>query len=126
MIAKKRTYEPRIFDGRVMLPEEQEQIYMQLLMSKRMEFVTDSMREVILEGVAGAGAQTAAEGVAEVIPLRAARGGKSRIAAGRSTKRSHESGSQARYPTAGRRGADSSIWRGVPRCSVPAPRGYGT
>ena len=31
-----------------MLPEEQEQIYMQLLTSKRME-VTESMRELILE-----------------------------------------------------------------------------
>ena len=46
---KKRPYEPRIFEGRVMLPEEQEQIYMQLLTSKRMESVTDSMRELILE-----------------------------------------------------------------------------
>jgi hypothetical protein len=49
MTAKRRTYEPRIFEGRVMLPEEQEQIYTQLLMSKRMESVTDSMRELILE-----------------------------------------------------------------------------
>jgi hypothetical protein len=48
MIGKKRSYEPRIYEGRVMLPEEQEQIYMQLLTSKRME-VTDSMRELILE-----------------------------------------------------------------------------
>jgi hypothetical protein len=48
MMAKKRTYEPRIFEGRVMLPEEQEQIYMQLLMSKCLH-VTDSMRELILE-----------------------------------------------------------------------------
>lgn len=49
MMDKKRTYEPRIFEGRVMLPEEQEQIYLQLLMSKRMEFVTNSMRELILD-----------------------------------------------------------------------------
>ena len=48
MTDKKRTYEPRIFEGRVMLPEEQEQIYMQLLTSKRLE-VSDSMRELILE-----------------------------------------------------------------------------
>jgi hypothetical protein len=45
---KKRTYEPRIFEGRVMLPEEQEQIYMQLLTSTHFE-VTDAMRELILE-----------------------------------------------------------------------------
>ena len=49
MIDKKRTYEPRIFEGRIMLPEEQEQIYMQLLTSKRMGFVSDAMRELVLE-----------------------------------------------------------------------------
>jgi septal ring factor EnvC (AmiA/AmiB activator) len=48
MNGKKRTYEPRIFEGRVMLPEEQEQIHMQLLTSKRLE-VSDSMRKLILE-----------------------------------------------------------------------------
>jgi hypothetical protein len=48
MIGKTRTYEPRIFEWRVMLPKEQEQIYMQLLTSQRME-VTDSMRKLILE-----------------------------------------------------------------------------
>ena len=31
-------------EGRTFLPEEQQPIYMQLLTSKRMEFVTDSMR----------------------------------------------------------------------------------
>ena len=49
MNGKKRTYEPRIFEGRVMLPEEQEQIYMELLTCKRMESVSDAMRELILE-----------------------------------------------------------------------------
>jgi hypothetical protein len=48
MTGRKRTYEPRIFEGRVMLPEEQEQIYMQLLTTKCLE-VTDSMRALILE-----------------------------------------------------------------------------
>jgi hypothetical protein len=48
MTSKKRTYEPRIFEWRVMLPEEQEQIYMQLLTSKSLE-VSDSMRKLILE-----------------------------------------------------------------------------
>jgi hypothetical protein len=49
MAPKNHVYEPRIFEGRVMLPQEQEQIYMQLLTSKRMEFVTHSMRALILE-----------------------------------------------------------------------------
>jgi hypothetical protein len=35
MMDKKRRYEPRIFEWRVMLPEEQQQIYMQLLTSER-------------------------------------------------------------------------------------------
>lgn len=49
MNGKKRTYEPRIFEGRVMLPEDHEQIYLQLLTFKRMESVTDTMRDLILE-----------------------------------------------------------------------------
>jgi hypothetical protein len=49
MAPAKRVYEPRIFEGRVMLAEEQEEIYMRLLTSKHMESVTDSMRELILE-----------------------------------------------------------------------------
>jgi hypothetical protein len=40
---KGKMYEPRIFEGRIMLPEELERIHMQLLK------VTDSMRELILE-----------------------------------------------------------------------------
>ena len=45
---KKRTYEFRIFDWRVMSPEEQELIHMQLLTSQRLE-VSESMRKLILE-----------------------------------------------------------------------------
>jgi hypothetical protein len=48
MTTKKRTYEPRIFEGRVMLPEEQEQIYLQLLTSTHFE-ATDAMRDLILD-----------------------------------------------------------------------------
>jgi hypothetical protein len=48
MTDKKRTYVPRIFEGRVMLPEEQERIYLQLLTSNGWE-VSDSMRELILD-----------------------------------------------------------------------------
>jgi hypothetical protein len=50
MTDQKRTFEPRIFEGRVMLPEEQEQIYMQLLTSKDSALdVSESMRELVLE-----------------------------------------------------------------------------
>jgi hypothetical protein len=45
---KGKMYEPRIFEGRIMLPDELERIHVQLLTSKQME-VADSMRELILE-----------------------------------------------------------------------------
>jgi uncharacterized membrane-anchored protein YjiN (DUF445 family) len=47
MTQAKRIYDPRIFEGRVMLPEEQEQLYELLLKSERFEFVSNSMRELI-------------------------------------------------------------------------------
>jgi hypothetical protein len=62
MTAKKRTYEPRIFEGRVMLPEEQEQIYIQALGGYRFHARAD------LGGMAGAGAQGGAEDATGVTP----------------------------------------------------------
>jgi hypothetical protein len=47
-MAAKRVYEPRIFESRVMLSDEQEQqLYKELLESERIELVSDSMRELI-------------------------------------------------------------------------------
>jgi hypothetical protein len=40
MSPAKRTYEPHIFEGRVMLPEEQEQIYEEIIQFERMEYVS--------------------------------------------------------------------------------------
>jgi hypothetical protein len=48
MAPTNRVYEPHIFEGRVMLPDEQEQqLYKELLESERIEVVSDSMRELI-------------------------------------------------------------------------------
>jgi hypothetical protein len=44
MSPSKRIYEPRIFEGRVMLPEEQEQIY-----EESRAHVVRPMRELILD-----------------------------------------------------------------------------
>jgi hypothetical protein len=49
MSPAKRIYEPRIFEGRVMLPEEQEQIYEEISKFERMEYVSLPMRELILD-----------------------------------------------------------------------------
>ena len=49
MSPAKRIYEPRIFEGRVMLPEEQEQIYEEIIQFERMEYVPPSVRELILD-----------------------------------------------------------------------------
>jgi hypothetical protein len=47
-MAAKRVYEPRTFEGRVMLPDEQEQqLYRELLEFERIGVVSDSMRELI-------------------------------------------------------------------------------
>jgi hypothetical protein len=46
----KRIYEPRIFEGRVLMPEEQEQIYEEITKFERMEYVNPPMRELILDG----------------------------------------------------------------------------
>jgi hypothetical protein len=47
MSLNKRIYEPRIFEGRVMLPEGQKQLYKELLEFERMEYVSPSIRELI-------------------------------------------------------------------------------
>jgi hypothetical protein len=49
MAPPKRVYEPRIFEGRVMLPEEQEQIYEEITQFERMEYVSPTMRELIMD-----------------------------------------------------------------------------
>lgn len=49
MAPAKRIYEPRIFEGRVMLPEEQGQIYEEISKFERMEYVSPQMRELIMD-----------------------------------------------------------------------------
>jgi hypothetical protein len=49
MSPAKRLYEPPIFEGRVMLPEVQEQIYEEIIQFERMEYVGPQMRELILD-----------------------------------------------------------------------------
>jgi hypothetical protein len=49
MSPAKRMYEPRIFEGRVMLPEEQEQIYEEIIQFERMEYVSPQMGELIMD-----------------------------------------------------------------------------
>jgi hypothetical protein len=49
MSPAKRIYEPRIFEGRVLMPEEQEQIYEEITKFERMEYVNPPMRELILD-----------------------------------------------------------------------------
>jgi hypothetical protein len=46
MSLAKRIYEPRIFEGRVMLPEEQEQIYEEIIQFERM---APPVRELIMD-----------------------------------------------------------------------------
>lgn len=47
MTDQRRRYEPRVFEGRVLTPEEQEQMHQELLEFERIEAVSDSMRELI-------------------------------------------------------------------------------
>ena len=48
MARGRRVYQPRIFEGRVLMPEEQEQIHKELLEFAQIEAVSDSMRELKL------------------------------------------------------------------------------
>jgi hypothetical protein len=44
---KREPYEPRIFEGRVMLPDEIERIHREIIEFDRIEAVSDPMRELI-------------------------------------------------------------------------------
>jgi hypothetical protein len=48
-MGKKRTYEPSIFEGRIMLPDEIEQIHKEVLEFERIDAISDPMRELIEE-----------------------------------------------------------------------------
>jgi hypothetical protein len=47
MAKKKYVYEPRIFEGRVMMPEEIERVHKELLEFEHIEAVSDSVRKLI-------------------------------------------------------------------------------
>jgi hypothetical protein len=47
MTKKRRTYEPRVFDGRVIMPDEIERIHKEVLKFERIEAISDPMRELI-------------------------------------------------------------------------------
>jgi hypothetical protein len=47
MAKKKHVYEPRIFEGRVMMPDEIEREHKELLEFEHIEAVSDSMRKLI-------------------------------------------------------------------------------
>jgi hypothetical protein len=47
MTRKRRTYEPRVFDGRVIMPDEIERIHKEVLKFERIEAISDPMRELI-------------------------------------------------------------------------------
>jgi hypothetical protein len=47
MAKKKQVYEPRIFEGKVMMPDEIERVHKELLEFEHIEAVSDSMRRLI-------------------------------------------------------------------------------
>jgi hypothetical protein len=47
MIKKRRIYEPRVFDGRVIMSDEIERIHNEVLKFERIEAISDPMRELI-------------------------------------------------------------------------------
>jgi hypothetical protein len=49
MTKKRRTYQPRVFDGRIIMPDEIERMHKDLLEFERIEVVSDPMRELIEE-----------------------------------------------------------------------------
>jgi hypothetical protein len=61
MIKRRRVYEPRVFDGRVITSDEIERIYKEVLKFERIEAISDPMRELIEEPLARASAQAAAK-----------------------------------------------------------------
>jgi hypothetical protein len=44
---KRRTYQPRVFEGRVIMPDEIERIHKEVLSFERIEAISDPMRELI-------------------------------------------------------------------------------
>jgi hypothetical protein len=44
---RRRTYQPRVFDGRVIMPDEIERIHKEILEFERIEAISDPMRELI-------------------------------------------------------------------------------
>jgi hypothetical protein len=46
-MAKRRQYQPRVFEGRIITSDEIEQIHKEVLKFDSIEVVTDSMRELI-------------------------------------------------------------------------------
>jgi hypothetical protein len=46
---KRRIYQPRVFDSRVIMPDEIERIHKDLLQFERIEAISDPMRELIEE-----------------------------------------------------------------------------
>jgi hypothetical protein len=61
MAKKRRVYQPRVFDGRVIMADEIERIHKEVLKFERIEAISDPMREVDRGPMAGTGAQAAAE-----------------------------------------------------------------
>jgi hypothetical protein len=49
MKKKRRIYQPRVFDSRVIMPDEIERIHKDLLQFERIEAISDPMRELIEE-----------------------------------------------------------------------------
>jgi hypothetical protein len=47
MKKKRRTYEPRVFDGRIIMSDEIERIHKEVLEFDRIEAISDPMRELI-------------------------------------------------------------------------------
>jgi hypothetical protein len=47
MKKKRRTYEPRVFDGRIIIPDEIARIHKEVLEFERIEAISDPMRELI-------------------------------------------------------------------------------
>ena len=67
MTKKKRRYELRVFDGRIIHSAEIERIHKEVLDFKRIEAISEPMREPIEGLVAGVGEQTAEE-AARIVP----------------------------------------------------------
>jgi hypothetical protein len=47
MSKKRRVYQPRVFDGRIIMPDEIERIHKEVLDFERIDAISDPMRELI-------------------------------------------------------------------------------